>query len=397
MKILQINCVYGYGSTGLLTRALHRHLLSQSMGSLVCYGRGPETEETGVWKLCTEPYARANNLISQLRGLPYGGCFLSTGKLLRFLEQERPDVVHLHCINGHFLNVYRLVSRLKQRGIRIVVTLHGEFLYTGNCAHSVDCEKWRTGCGHCPRLRQATGSWLADRTAGSWRNMERAFRGIGDRLTVVSVSPWQRSRAEAAPILREGKHRTVLNGVGTNIFAYRPHLSVSREWVIFHATAMFRDDQDHLKGGWYVLELARRMERLPVRFVVAGKYRLRGAIPANVTLLGEIRDRGRLAEQYSSADLTLLTSRRETFSMVCAESLCCGTPVVGFEAGGPESIALPEYSRFVPWGDLEQLQAAVMAELETPRKDRAAIARQAEEVYGMERMLRAYEAIYQGA
>ena len=34
--------------------------------------------------------------------------------------------------------------------------------------------------------------------------------------------------------------------------------------------------------------------------------------------------------------------------MVTAESLCCGTPVVGFRAGGPETIAIPKYSAFVP-------------------------------------------------
>ncbi len=33
--------------------------------------------------------------------------------------------------------------------------------------------------------------------------------------------------------------------------------------------------------------------------------------------------------------------------MVTAESLCCGTPVVGFTAGGPESIAIDAFSNFV--------------------------------------------------
>ena len=41
--------------------------------------------------------------------------------------------------------------------------------------------------------------------------------------------------------------------------------------------------------------------------------------------------------------------------MVTAESLCCGTPVVGFKAGGPESIALTEYAKFVEYGKVEKL------------------------------------------
>ena len=44
---------------------------------------------------------------------------------------------------------------------------------------------------------------------------------------------------------------------------------------------------------------------------------------------------GNFAQQlYSAVDLTLITSQRETFSMPVAESLCCGTPVVGFDTGG---------------------------------------------------------------
>ena len=41
--------------------------------------------------------------------------------------------------------------------------------------------------------------------------------------------------------------------------------------------------------------------------------------------------------------------------MIVAESLCCGTPVVGFKAGGPEQIALPEYSRFCEYGGMDTL------------------------------------------
>ena len=41
--------------------------------------------------------------------------------------------------------------------------------------------------------------------------------------------------------------------------------------------------------------------------------------------------------------------------MVTAESLCCGTPVVGFNSGAPELIALPEYSHFSEQGDIKQL------------------------------------------
>ena len=45
MKILQINCVYGTGSTGRLTQAIHTRLLAEGIKSVVCCGRGPRSTD----------------------------------------------------------------------------------------------------------------------------------------------------------------------------------------------------------------------------------------------------------------------------------------------------------------------------------------------------------------
>lgn len=397
MKVLQINCVYQYGSTGKITCDIHQFLLSQGIESVVCYGRGERTTDPGVFKLCSEGYAKVNNLLSRIRGTPYGGCRLATRKLIRMIEKEKPDIVHLQCINGHFVNIYALVSWLKDSGIQTVLTLHAEFMYTANCGYALDCRKWMTGCGDCPRLHQATGSWRVDGTAKSFRQMQAAFQGFEKNLTVVSVSPWLRQRAERSPMLRNMEHCVILNGVDTTVFTYKPNNKrrMPGEKIIFHATAMFTDDPQHLKGGYSLLELAKRLRDLPVRFLVAGKDRISTDVPENVTLLGEIRSRELLAEYYSAADLTLLTSRRETFSMVCAESLCCGTPVVGFEAGAPEGITIPEYSRFVPAGKLDGLETAVRQWLHKD-VDKTRICADAAKKYSCEKMAREYLELYRG-
>lgn len=395
MKILQINCVYHHGSTGKITYDIHHGLLSQGVDSLVCYGRGTTSADPGTVRICTEVYAKLNNLLSRIRGIMYGGCHLSTLRLIRMIAEEKPDVVHLQCINGYFVNIYDLISWLKENHIKTVLTLHAEFMYTANCAHALDCEQWRTGCKKCPRLWQETLSWFADGTARSYRKMHAAFAGFETDLTVVSVSPWLRHRAEQSPILREMEHRVILNGVDTEIFRYRPDRKATQEKMIFYVTAMFSDDPVHIKGGYHLLELAKRLQDLPVRFVVAGKYKLNSPVPENVSLLGEICDQHLLAAYYSSADVTLITSKRETFSMVCAESLCCGTPVVGFQAGAPEEICLPAFSEFVPPDDLKALEAAVRKWLDMP-KDRAQISAKAGVCYSREKMLRQYTALYRG-
>lgn len=365
MKILQVNCVYKKGSTGKITYDIHFELLKRGIESVVCYGRGEKINEPHVYKTCGEGYSKTNHLLSEFTGVMYGGCFFSTNKLIKIIKKEKPDVVHLQCINGYFVNIYRLVSWLKKHDIKTVLTLHAEFMYTANCGYALDCDKWQTGCGHCPRLKQETKSFFIDGTHKSWMKMKKAFDGFNDNLIVTSVSPWLMERAKLSPILNDKKHEVVLNGVNTDVFHFydtaelRSQMGLNGVKVIFHATPSFDDNINNIKGGYYVLKLAEKMLDENVKFVVAGDHPDGLKVPSNVILLGKVSDQDLLAKYYSMADVTLLTSKKETFSMVTAESLCCGTPVVGFKAGAPEQISIPEYSSFVDFGNIDLLREEV--------------------------------------
>jgi len=399
MKILQVNCVYKQGSTGKIIFDIHNYLQKERIDSVVCYGRGEIVNEQNLYKTCSEFYSKINNLWSRITGIMYGGLTYSTNKLKCIIENEKPDIVHLHCINGNFVNIYDLISYLKSKHIKTVLTLHAEFMYTANCGHALECEKWKTGCGKCPRLYQATNSIFLDNTHLSWKKMKDSFEGFGDDLVVTSVSPWLMERAKQSPILKDKKHFIVLNGLDTQVFKYRDvakmrhDLGISTsEKVIFHATPVFSPDSSHHKGGYYVIELAKQMP--DVKFIIAGKPTNRNIIlPSNIVLLGLIKDQQYLASLYSLADLTVITSKKETFSMVCAESLCCGTPVVGFKAGAPELISLPEYSEFVEQANFNALKSTVLNFLST-KYDKISICATAHNNYAKEIMALHYINIY---
>lgn len=397
MKVLQVNCVYRKGSTGKIVHDLHTELQARNIESVVCYGRGEKLD--GAHKLCSELYAKGNHLRACLTGLMYGGCYLSTRRLIRLIQKEKPDIVHLHCINGYFVNIYRLITWLKKSGIATVLTLHAEFLHTGNCGHALSCEKWKTGCKRCPRLKEEIGSIFFDRTHTSWEKMRKAFSGF-ERLTLASVSPWLMERAKQSPIMAELSHAVVFNGIDTEVFRPRDTEELKKQYnlgdkkIIFFATAEFSTDPAHMKGGCYVLELAKRLKNENVTmFVAAGRCAERIDWPENVIYLGNISDQTLLAQYYSMADVCLVASMRETFSMPTAESMCCGTPVVGFEAGAPETIALPAYSRFVTYGDLDALEQAIRARLEEKQKD-PHISSDAMERYAKGKMAQNYLALY---
>ena len=194
--------------------------------------------------------------------------------------------------------------------------------------------------------------------------MKKAFDGFEKDCRVISVSPWLMDRAKQSPILEDFHHDTVLNGIDTERIFYphggealRERLGMKEKELVLHVTAFFSANPEHPKGGWYIVELAKRMPK--VAFVVLGSGNVDVKLPDNVLYLGRIDNQQELAEYYSAADVTLLTSKKETFGMVAAESLCCGTPVVGFKSGATEMISLPEHSDFVEYGNLDALEQAL--------------------------------------
>lgn len=78
--------------------------------------------------------------------------------------------------------------------------------------------------------------------------------------------------------------------------------------------------------------------------------------------------------------------------MVTAESLCCGTPVVGFLAGGPESIAIEKFSTFVEYGDLNAIKESICKIIIANIQKRMLSVKQ--KIYANSTMLSNYLSIY---
>ena len=60
-------------------------------------------------------------------------------------------------------------------------------------------------------------------------------------------------------------------------------------------------------------------------------------------------------EALSSASFLIVNSHFETFSVVAAEALACGTPVLATKCGGIEEFILPEFGQLIPLNDYHAL------------------------------------------
>lgn len=399
MKICQINTVYGKGSTGKIVRDLHEGLLDAGHESIVIYPiKNKGENENGIYTVSNKHLSRVSAIYRKLFGRQFDGAYIQTSRIIKILEKERPDVVHLHCLNGNNINIYRLLRYLAKNKIRTILTIHAEFMYTGGCEHAYDCEKWKSGCGKCTDKSRGT---LLDGSAHTFKSFKQSYELFDkNKFSFVTVSPWLENRAKSSPLLSRFPGCTVLNGVDTEVYKYndakllRSELGISPdEKIVFHVTAYFDPTTDNLKGGKYVVELAEKLKNDNTRVIIASNTRTQCKLPENCISIGRIESSEELAQYYSMSDVTLITSRRETFSMPSAESLCCGTPIVGFFAGGPESIAIKQYSSFVDYGNTDSLYTAVN-EIIAANYNKVDISHQAKELYSKQKMLQGYLNLY---
>ncbi len=369
MKVLIANWIYNWGSTGYILRDLGNELSAQGIEVSIACGVN-KNNDTGVFAFSSNKersaYGRLTGLgLSRLRGST-----VSALKLIRFIKEFKPDIVHLHLLHCTTINLYYLLRYLGRNKIKTVLTHHAELYYTGTCGHAYECEKWiNSECRGCEHPNQATGSYLFAAPHYHWKRMANAIKDFTpDELRNTAVSPWLRDRVVKSSMMSRFSCDVVINGVDTEVFHKREvsgrvleKLGGKINKYILFASAFFNPvNKEDNKGGYYIAELAKMLPDI-LFVVVATDYSCTDQLPHNILFWGKAANQIELAELYSNAAMTVLTSKKETFSMICAESLCCGTPVVGFLAGGPESIAIPEYSSFVEYANLQLLKKEVLS------------------------------------
>lgn len=392
MKIVTLNWGCGQTSIGKIISEIEFNTKLYDVEYLHIYESGENKAGNNV-RLNGWFWTRVYYLISKILGIRYGIGYIPYLKVKYLIWRNRPDLVHIHCPNGHSVNLYKIFSYLKKKKIPIVITNHAEFFYTGSCSHSIDCMNYVNGCRNCEDYKNKEAGNKVCLARWAWKKMYHALDN--PNITMVAVSPWVMEKMVKSPIaLSADKLLSVIyNGVNTNIFRYLDQVHGQKNLKIFSASSGFTTDINSIKGGYYLNELAKRCIKLNVEFIVAGDAVYGEDISENIKFLGYIDNQEQLAEYYNRADATIIVSKRETFSMPVAESLCCGTPVIGFKNGGSESIALKEYCQFVDFGDIDALYN-IIKEQKFVQFKRQLIEEQAHRTYSSARMAEQYYKLY---
>lgn len=401
MKVMQVNCT-NRGSVGKIMNTIGSALSEHGDTSILCYSLGDETDpQQNRYKVAGWLEPRIHDRVVRFTAIPYGFAPVATQRLIQRIRVEKPDIVHLHCPNST-MNVYRLLRWLQKHKIPVVLTNHCEMFYTGNCAYSFDCEGWMDGCKNCKHSKDYCRSFLFNRTDTAWNHMYHALHGF-EKIAITSVSEWVYHRSSVAPITGRYPNVLIENAIDTSVYfprivnasALKKQFGIpeNKKMVLF-VTAKFNLNPSDIKGGYYLVELAKQMIGEDLLFVVVGSREKTAGLPQNIVDIGRVENEDKLSELYSIADLSLVLSKKETFSMPCAESQCCGTPIVGFRAGGPESISIPAYAEFCEYGNLEAVQELILKWVDRKEKNSIQIATEAHAKFNEKRMTEQYRNIY---
>lgn len=335
MRVAHINATCASGSTGTIVNQLRTYAQLQGHEVRVFYGADPDFYN-GAIRIGARPGQITHALKSRSTGKQGYASRLATKRLVRALETFGPDLVHLHNLHANYLHVGMLLRYLAQTDIPTVITLHDCWPFTGKCTYPIQtgCVRWmHEGCHDCPQLRtdNVNPTFFFDRTAVCYSD-KRLWFGAIPRLGVVGVSDWITEEARRS-FLGEKNPVRIYNWIDRSAFCPMPRreVSVLRSWlgvcegerlVLFASSNL-----SHRKGYDVLASLPERLDGHS-RVVYIGSNREGLPIPETVKAIGPVRNQAELALYYSAADICINTTKCETFGLVTAEALACGTPVV---------------------------------------------------------------------
>lgn len=334
MRVLQINSVYGIKSTGRIAYEIVKLLEADNMEAYIACS-STDIKSPNVLSMSKSPvYEKVNVLKTRLFGKHGFYNKRATKSLVKFMDEIKPDVIHLHNIHGHYLNIRMLFDYINLHKIPVVWTLHDCWAFTGHCPHFdyIGCDKWKTGCHNCPQRRGYPDSWLFDRSKGNYKIKKKLFTSV-EKMHIVAPSNWLASLVKES-FLGIYPVSVVHNGIDTDAFLPTPsdlksELGLEGKFVILGIVSGLAGT----KGGKYFLELSKLLED-DEHILLVSWTDSSVQLPSNITAVGRVENARELSKYYTLADVFVNPTLQDTFSMINLEALGCATPVVTFRTGG---------------------------------------------------------------
>ena len=405
-KLLQINITANWGSTGKIAEQIGLCAMSHGWKSYVTYGRWCNPSQSHLIKVGNklDMYLHyGEQRIRDNEGLCSRG---ATKRLIRQVEDIKPDVVQLHNIHDHFLNYRLLFKYLNQTDIKVVWTFHDCWAFTGHCFHFVtkNCDRWKTGCHDCPLKNEYPKTFL-DRSREHY-DLKKQLFGACKNMTIVPVSNWMRDFVKES-FLKGKRIEVIHNGVDQKIFkpyGAKPSVEDGRLRIIAVSSVWYPD-----KGELDIYKLREMLPEDEFEITMVGLSEKQAKkLPSGIRGIQRTQNVQELVQLYAESDVFINPTYVDTFPTVNLEALACGTPVITYRTGGsPEAIRDDSFDKLrnqtvesypcgmvIEQGNVEDLADAIRKMKEHPLSSDDCRKR-AEECFDKDKCFEEYIKLYQ--
>lgn len=330
-RLVQINVTCN-GSTGRIMEQIQRKAEDEGWEAYSFFGRGKPSNGK-CYKIGNKIGIIWDVFLTRVFDKHGHGNKIVTRKLIKKIEEIDPDVIQLHNIHGYYINIQILFKYLKKCNKKIVWTLHDCWAFTGHCAHFTfpKCDKWKEGCsGKCLRKKDYPQCLLKSNVKFEYNLKKELFSGI-DNLTIITPSNWLEQLVKES-FLNEYDIKIINNGIDLNMFKptknidIREKYNIPREKKIILGVASV---WNRTKGLDEFVELNKVIDHSKYIIVLVGlKNKQKAGLPNNIIGIKRTENVEELANLYTEAVVLYNPSKEETFSLVTAEAIACGTPAI---------------------------------------------------------------------
>ena len=376
MRILQINPIVGHSSTGRAVSELDRYFRQQGHESFVAAMSGYGVDN--IYFIGSSFDRKVHASLSRITGLEAHFSTGATKKLIKYIENIKPDVIRLGIAHSNYINIFMLLDYIAKKDIPTCLVLNDCWYFTGKCMHFTTnkCYKWKESCQGCkyyPKfslnnkqddfnknsVTKVLPTLFFNNSQYMLKKKKEYLEKI-PRLGVVGVSDWL-TRTAKESILKSAKIiKRIYNWIDLKEFYPRENREEIKEkynlkgkYIILGVASVWIES----KGLSSWLKLAEEIDE-DSRVVLVGTLEGQN-FPERFFHINQTRDVQELAEIYSMADVFMTFSMEETFGKASAEALACGTPVICYNSTANPELVGEGCGKVVPVGDFNSILSAL--------------------------------------
>ena len=359
-RIVEINILNETGSTGRIMQGIADVLQkSEKYEVYTAYGYGSSNKDNSL-RIGNKFSYIIHNIGSKL--LCNQGCYSkwSTKDLIKFLDEKKIDLIHLHNIHGNYLNYTELFNYIKQNNIPVIWTLHDCWAFTGKCTHFdfCNCMKWKTQCYDCPIIKEYPTSYFIDKSREYYKLKKECFTNVKN-MFIVTPSKWLANLVEES-FLKKYPLYVINNGINLHDFypktsKLRDIYKLNNKKIILGVASPWTQN----KGFKDFIKLSNLVSDDYVIVMIGVNDKQVRILPKNIIGIKRTENVGELAEWYSIADVFVNTTYEDNFPTVNLESLACNTPVITYDTGGSVEVINENTGLICKKGNIEELYRCI--------------------------------------